>query len=266
MTSLDKGIDLLNEYFDNIYLITIPRSWEKRKDKISSNLKGLRYEVFQGCDGRILTENQLRQIADLEKSKAWLVHYHMLRYKQAVERPMSPSEIGNAESHKMVYEDIIKNGYARVLVLEDDAILWSKGLVHVDDNLAELPSDWDVWYLGYRWHDCESVASRIKRKIITAAPFIFRPKDTILEIKRQKIVYPKKFRKHIWEAGFHAGTHAYGVTLKAAELLLKEQTPIYLIADMLLAHCYLTKKIKSYISVPQIFRDDQSFPSTICNQ
>lgn len=266
MNSKEHGIELLNQYFDQIYLITIPRSWEGRKDRAKHNLSDINYKIFWGCDGRDLDENSLNNIADLKKSVFWIEHYHLLRYKTKTSRPLTLSEVGCAESHRLVYKDIVDKGFEKALILEDDAMLWGPGLVVFSYALSQLPRDWDLWYLGYRWHDCESTVSRMKRKLMLGAHFILNPPSAIKEYRRQRICYPHKFRKNIWYAGLHAGTHAYAITNKAAKILYSENTPIVFAADMLLAHCHLNRKISAYIAVPQIFREDQSFSSTVLNQ
>jgi GR25 family glycosyltransferase involved in LPS biosynthesis len=266
MNVKEQGVELLNNYFDKIYLITIPRSWENRKERVLRNLNGLHYDIFWGCDGQQLRDETLNNLTDLKKSVFWIEHYHLLRYKATVSRPLTLSEIGCSESHRRVYEDVVEKGYDKVLILEDDAMLWEPGLKALEGAMKQLPQDWDLWYLGYRWHDCESFLSKLKRKFILSGQFIVNPFAAFKEYQRQSVCYPRKYKKNTWHAGLHAGTHAYAIKGRAAGILLSENTPIIFPADMLLAHCHLKKRIKAYISVPQIFREDQSLTSTVLNQ
>lgn len=266
MNSSSSNLSLLNQFFDRIYLVTIPRSWEARKDKIQQNLSGLNYTLFDGCDGRALSKTFLNENVAIEKAAEWMEYYHLFRYNTYIHRTLTPSEIGCSESHRMVYQDILNKGYNNALILEDDAMIWKPGLDAFKKSLESLPDDWDVWYLGYRWHDCESPAAKLKRKILLGLKLVMEPSSGKKELSKQKVFYPKKISRHIWKAGFHAGTHAYAVTGKSAKTLLEENTPIYLAADILLAHLYLNGKLNSYISVPQVFREDQSFKTTILNQ
>ncbi|MCS6979514.1 MAG: glycosyltransferase family 25 protein [Flavobacteriales bacterium] len=264
--SLETSVQLLNQYFDHIYLITIPRSWEKRKEKLQKNLAGIRYSVFEGFDGKQHKPEEIAALSDEKKGSEYLDFFHVLRYGKPVYRNLTPSEVGCGVSHNWVFRDILEKGYDKVLILEDDAMIWEPGLSAFPKMLKELPPDWDLWYLGYRWHDCESLLARVKRKSLLALKFIVNPSEGKKEHTRQKTVYPKYWKKHIWKAGLHAGTHAYAIRRKTAEKLWAENTPVYLSSDMLLAKVYLDGKITSYISVPQVFKDDQSFETTILHQ
>lgn len=264
--SLQKCLEAVNKFFDHIYLVSIPRSWEQRQFRAEHNLHGLNYTFFSGCDGRALAPEQVTSIADLEKARKFLEYYHLLRYGEAPQRTLTLSELGCSESHRMVYRDILNNKYSRVLILEDDAMLWRAGLISFPNMVRQLPSQWDLWYLGYRWHDCESLLARLKRKALLFLKTCFNPENARKDRKMQKLKYPVPFRKNIWKAGLHAGTHAYAITRNAAEILLRENTPIYLPADLALAHLHLQSVLKAYISVPQVFREDQSFETTVLNQ
>jgi glycosyl transferase family 25 len=64
---------------------------------------------------------------------------------------------------------------------------------------------------------------------------------------------PKPFSKHLKKAGFHDCTHAYAVTLSAAEKLLKVQTPVVYRADDLLSATILKGDLNAFITVPKFF-------------
>jgi hypothetical protein len=75
--------------------------------------------------------------------------------------------------------------------------------------------------------------------------------------------YPKFFNKHVFHAGFHCGAHAYSITLQTAQKLLNSNTPVTRCADQLFLEMYEQSELKCYVSVPIIFREDQSMPSSI---
>ncbi|MEY4571679.1 MAG: hypothetical protein RLZ10_890, partial [Bacteroidota bacterium] len=58
----NRGFDLLNEYYDKIYVVTIPRSFKEREIKIRQNLKGLNYTVFWGVDGTKLNNTDIKEL------------------------------------------------------------------------------------------------------------------------------------------------------------------------------------------------------------
>lgn len=259
-------IDFLNKFFDCIYLVTIERSWNKRKERIFKNLEGINFFKFEGLDGKKMSLSEIESITDQKRAREFLDYFHLLRYRKLANRNLTPSEVGCTASHNMIYKDIIQKDYVKILILEDDAMLWPPGIKLFQEMVQQLPPDWDIWYLGYRWHDCESKIAYWKRKFLLLLKFLQNSAEALQEEKRQSIIFPKYHTRNIWKAGLHAGTHAYAITSRAAKILLKENEPIYLPADMALAHLHLKGILKAYISVPHVFREDQSFETTVLNQ
>jgi glycosyl transferase family 25 len=257
-----KGVELLNAYYDKIYVISIERNLHLRLDKLKQNLKGINYEIFLGVDGKQLSEESINGLYNDEKAKKYLTEYFLYRYNQIIERSFFIGEIGVSLSHLKVYEDIIKNSYNKVLILEDDAIFVNKHQDLIENILKDIPSDCELFYWGYRWYDSESKLSRIKRLYI---------KTPILELKRilgfktQNFNdrYPKPFKGNVWKSGYHTGSHAYAISLKTAKFLLKENSPVTMISDQLFATLVKEGKLNAYVANPLIFRDDQTFGSSV---
>jgi glycosyl transferase, family 25 len=65
-------------------------------------------------------------------------------------------------------------------------------------------------------------------------------------------LYPKRVSKHLYTAGYHDCTHAYGLTLSAAQKLVQLQQPISFVADNLLAYAVTNELVKGYITLPKI--------------
>jgi glycosyl transferase family 25 len=65
-------------------------------------------------------------------------------------------------------------------------------------------------------------------------------------------LYPRKVSEHIYTAGYHDCTHAYGLTLSGAQKLAQLQQPITFVADNLLAHAVTNGLVKGYIVHPKI--------------
>lgn len=66
---------------------------------------------------------------------------------------ISLPELGCLLSHIMVFEDILKNDYQVSLIFEDDFELLVDWKQKLHDAFTNLPSDWDMLYLG-----CKHVA------------------------------------------------------------------------------------------------------------
>ena len=111
----------LNEYFDKIYVVTLKRATD-RQEMIREHLEGLHYDFFWGQDKLELDIPTLKAEAIYDEKLA-IAHS---RYN----KPMTPGQIGCACSHVKIYEDIIKNNYSRVLILEDDVIVDLKNIAH----------------------------------------------------------------------------------------------------------------------------------------
>ncbi len=117
----------INDYFDKIYLLNL----YKRKDRLNRSVSKLdslniNYSVFNGVDGSVM--NHL-----------W----------QKVNNPnfTNPNYIGCSVSHLSIYKDAIENGYSKVLIIEDDNLVY-KNIQETFDNL-KIPEWTDLFYLGY---------------------------------------------------------------------------------------------------------------------
>lgn len=66
--------------------------------------------------------------------------------------------VGCAESHKSIIQTAKNQNLKNVLVLEDDFMVndfnWEKNLTN---GISELPTEWDLFYLGYDLHERASV-------------------------------------------------------------------------------------------------------------
>ena len=263
MTDIERNIELLNEYYDKIYLIIIERNIQERLDKINESLKGLRFELFKGVDGRLLSETEKAEIYNHQKSSTSMDEYFRFRYHKSDLSGLNIGNIGCSKSHTNIYKDMIQNDYKKILVLEDDARFDIKNSGLISSILEAIPQDTDLFYWGYRWYDCESFLSRLKRKYIIPFCLFLKRKDVSQYILENKIKYPRKFKKNIWHAGFHAGTHAYAINQETAKKVLAVNDPVIFAADSALSYLVKNKEIKAYIAVPMIFKEDQSLISSI---
>jgi GR25 family glycosyltransferase involved in LPS biosynthesis len=129
--------DLLhpNTFFDKIYCINLerrPDRWINVKSKFDR--LGIDVERFIASDGK--------DIKNLPET-SFFNHF------------MNKSEYGCLMSHKRVVEDAKKNGYKRVLILEDD-VLFHKDFMNLFQRVKDAP-EWDMLFLG-----CNSIVPKHK--------------------------------------------------------------------------------------------------------
>jgi len=261
MQNSDSYIEALNLYFDKIYLLTIARNIS-RINLCRENLKAIDFSVFMGVDGKELDLDELEKAGKYNRSlmrknnNDYMVKYIGVTHSY----DPNPNMVACSLSHRMIYEDIIKNSYKRVLILEDDAVLMEDNLKYFVSMTAQLPDNWDVFYLGYDWKHDPTLASRIKRLYIyPVINFLGIRKYNSSAIKNG---FAKPYSKNVLIAGTHAGTHAYAITQRGAEIMLGYQSPVQNNPDLAFWELSMQGKINSYSAIPKLF-SIAGGPSTI---
>lgn len=213
----------LNDYYDKIYVLSLPRLTD-RIESTKKNLAGLNFEFFEGID------KQTTSIAALKELGLYTTEHYQQFYKKPPDMPLGMfcCSIG----HVKIYEDIIRHGYEKTLIMEDDVIAIKDSLQFFPSIVNELPADWELLYLGYEKNEHKGIKGNIKQLIYS----IFPP-YTKLKIDRKIFsrYYPAKASPHIARAGFHDCTHAYSVTLEGAKKILRHQQPVAFSPDNLLS-------------------------------
>lgn len=230
----------LNDFFDNIYVITLQRA-EERHQHIKKELEGLNYEFFFGKDKQTFTIENLKKEGIYNESMAKLNH----RYG----KPMWDGQIGCAWSHAEVYRDMIEKGYQKVLILEDDIVIDTKAAENIEVIMNCLPPYWELLYFGFAEREKAPVTAPLKKGFYHLLRRFGSLKFSHTTINH---LYPKKISEHIYQAGYHDATHAYAITESAAKKLLTLQQPISFIADNLLAYAVTNEIVKGYITLPKI--------------
>ena len=248
LTDSKKQIDSINNYFDFIYVLTIERA-KDRQEKIKKDLDGLQYAFFFGADKKDLDLKTLEQTnvysSDLDKMQN--------RYSKA----MNLGYVACSMGHKAIYEDIVKNGFKRVLILEDDVVFNLEGIKHFDQMTKELPSNWELLYFDYAKHEQTTVKSYIKIYTYHIQKMIGGIKWSHTMIKN---LFPKNHSTYLKKSGYHYFTSAYALTQSAAKKLIDLQTPIQFPPDHVLAYAITNELINGFISTPKLF--NQQNPTT----
>lgn len=232
--------DLLNRFFDQIYVITLRRATDRHLH-IQTELQGLDYKLFFGKDKNRFAVEELEQKGIYSEALAKQHH----RYG----KPMTPGMIGCSWSHRLVYEDVVSNGFEKVLILEDDVVIDQRYISLLPKLLKEFPKDWELVYLGFAGNDTAPKNASFKKAFYHLLHALGAFKYSHKTIKN---LYPKKVSRHLYKAGYHDCTHAYALTLTGAKKLVQLQTPISFFPDNLLAHAVTEEIVKGYITIPKI--------------
>jgi glycosyl transferase family 25 len=217
---------------------------------VQERLQDLSFDFFWGTDKLNLNLEEAMQsgLYDEEKTKQ----------QQRQNKPLNVGELACALSHRMIYEEMVKHNWQRVLILEDDVLPLYENLTLLPTAINELPLNWELFYLGYLKH--ETVTQALKRKQV-----FYKIKSSLGLMKwTPKMVsnlLPKPYSVHLKKAGFHDCTHAYALTLDAAKKLLKAQTPVTNRADDLLSATIMKGELNAFVTVPKFF-DQEGFNNT----
>jgi glycosyl transferase family 25 len=239
-----KGFAALNAYFDRVVVVTLARATE-RHALLRERLAGLDHELFHGSDARGFS------VEDLERRGVY--SEALARRATRHRRPLRPAEIGCSLSHRAIYERVHREGWQRVLVLEDDVVPLPDGLARAGEVLAQLPPSWELLYLGYEGGEVVKARHRVKQAgylALSALGFLhWRPREVLG-------LYAAPFTANLRRAGKHHCTHAYAVTAAGAKKLLEAQTPVAYSSDQLLLKLCIGGRIEAYLSEPKLFGQD----------
>ena len=241
LTVTNKHIEALNSFFDYIYVLTID-SAKDRQDKIKSELVGLNYSFFYGVNKSDLDMDKLERDNVYSSSKA--------KERNRYNKGMKLGEIACSLGHSNIYEDVIKNRYKRVLILEDDVVLNLNGIEKFTSLISELPNNWDLIYFDYTKHENRNILSYFKVATYHIQKVIIGLKLSHLMIKN---LFPRNYSEHLKKSGYHYFTSAYAITENAANVLKELQTPIQFPSDHLLAYAATNELINGFISTNKLF-------------
>ena len=147
------SIQSLQGFFDKIFIVTVPRFTDRHK-KVSEQLQGLSFDFFWGADKLQISPEKVKQDGTYDEVRA--------KKLQRQGKELNPGEIACALSHRMVYQEMIKHDWKKVLILEDDVLALTESMNVLPLALQELPVEWELVYLGYLKH--ENVTAGLKAK------------------------------------------------------------------------------------------------------
>ena len=231
----------LQQYFDKVFVVSIPRFTE-RHSKVQQRLQGLPFDFFWGADKLQLNMDKAKQEGIYDEAKT--------KQLQRQGKSLNLGELACSLSHRMVYEEMIRHNWQKVLILEDDVLPLYDHLAELPAALQELPANWELVYLGYLKNEEVDFSSKAKQFLYKIKAALGLMKWTYTMVSN---LLPRRYSRHLKKAGFHDCTHAYAVTLSAAKKLLAAQTPVVYRADDLLSHSILKGELNAFVTEPKFF-------------
>lgn len=251
--------DVLNQYFDKIYIITLERSNE-RHEFIRKSLPELNYEFHWGTDGK---EFSIDTFIDKGLYNSHLSKQLRILNDQA-SNDMLVNAVACALSHTGIHKKMLDNGYKKVLVLEDDIVIGkNSNPIQLQKGFDELPGDWDLLYLGHLDNNMiRKLSTKIRIKLLYPILYSLGYKRYNPEYLHRR--YPRSFSDQLNRAGYHYGTHAYAISETGAKKLLRYQTPVTREIDIAAAELSMLNFLNSFSLKNRIFfQNRENLPSMI---
>lgn len=141
-------INNLNDYFDNIYVLNLDKDTQrmKRMSNILNELN-IKYERFPGIYGKDRIEEHSK-IKNLNNS-IW-ENQHMSKVKNKISKNIGA--FGCLLSHRAIIQDAINKKYKKILILEDDIMIYENFNKRLNEILPIISERWKLLYLGASQH------------------------------------------------------------------------------------------------------------------
>ncbi|MBP9838435.1 MAG: glycosyltransferase family 25 protein [Proteobacteria bacterium] len=123
----------LNEYFDQIYLVSLPERSDRRKNFIKKSYKNINFpciNFYKAISGKTLA-NKNYEVAEI----------------------YGVGQLGCLLSHRNILVEASKNNFKRILIFEDDVEIKNNFLACLEETLNIVGEDWDILYFGGNLED-----------------------------------------------------------------------------------------------------------------
>lgn len=145
--------DTLNNYFDNIQVITLKKREEYVKSIFSSSNMNITYNKFAAIEG---TNLDLKDLIKQNKLK----FPNKLKHRNEVACYLS-----HITAIKKFYDNALFDT-STLFVFEDDIVLDTNYLPKVKRVMAEIPKDWEFINFGRCWDNCKSTKKLNNNSIV----------------------------------------------------------------------------------------------------
>lgn len=257
----NKLFNIINNHFDKVYVLSLKRSVE-RQEMVKKTLKGLDFDFFWGVDGKDLNFDIMIQEGSYHPSLAKLFK----KSKGEDVKNLSLPQIACSMSHNNILKEVVKKGFKNALIFEDDIILRGNEIDKIGAALYELPSDWDLLYLGHHGSNSNpSVLLRVQIYLLKIFAKLTQRLERLRVLNPEVIgrYIPRPYSENLNLSGYHHGGYAYAVSHKGAEKILSYAWPTIFRNDNLLAELTSYGWLNSFNTNEVVFYPNREIPSTI---
>jgi len=146
-----KKSNLINTYFDCIYLLNLKNRSEKRlKSILQLEKTGINAWIVDGIDG--YQQPHKEEYEQYYNLPLYEKDAHPLEFRLKRKCISSPGAWGVLKSKKMIFLDAHKNQYRRILILQDDLIFIKDFHSRFSSFINNIDDDWKIIALGATQH------------------------------------------------------------------------------------------------------------------
>lgn len=231
----------LKSLHDKVYVITIKSAVDRHRNVVEQLGEG-NFEFIYSVDKRDVSLDQFIADGTYDESLA--------RRTDRRNNAMTLGHICCSIGHRRVYETFLKTDFERALVFEDDMVASDVGESEIVDAIKNIPPDADLIYWGWEGGGYAPWYGGIKKAL-----YHFQHVFGLERYDHTMIgnLYSRPYNEHFDRAGKHFLAHAYTINRRAAEALIKWNTPIKLNGDNALLYAVLNGDVNAYIARKQLY-------------
>ncbi len=218
-------LSYINQYFDKVYVLNLEKRIDRKMEMFQKlgrlNIKAEFVRAVNGYDfqNQLEYETYLRQPLGTGGTLRELILNRKLIENSGA--------WGCLKSYLFILEDAQKNGYNRILCLEDDAIFYKNFESRFKDAIQKIPNNWKLLYLG---------ASQRLWEIPRGLSYLDKSKLSI--DPNEPFYYPK----------ITFGTFAFGIHHSVFDMMLQEirkmiypidNRPVQIVAEKYPEQCFV---------------------------
>jgi glycosyl transferase, family 25 len=231
----------LKAFHDEVYVLTIPSALD-RQESIRRELGEGNFGLVHGVDARNVSKDEFIRSGIYDEDLA--------RRTDRRNKSMTLGHICCSMGHRKIQESFLESGGERALIFEDDAVCFDVPEDRIAAALENIPPDADLIYWGWSGWGSRPTFGSLKQTI-----YHIQHSLGLLRYNHSMIanLYSRPYNKYFDRAGKQFLAHAYTVNRRAAEALVRWNTPIKLNADNALQYAVLNGDVTAYIAREQLF-------------
>lgn len=171
-----KNFSFLNEYFSQVYVITLPQ----RKEYIQQIMEAIKVDCIY-----------FPAILKQKINREHLISLGLI----SPQNLLNNAQIACHLSHITILKKFLKSSARNCLIFEDDISMPQVNKINLPEMLSLIPSDYDIIYLGRCWDSCRRSVSLNRQIVKCHAPQCFHSYGVSREGAKKIIKYTKALIK-----------------------------------------------------------------------